>query len=88
MVVAGCGDGGTPAGPPEETSEFIAYAIDGDIVLYDRDAASFVPLPGLNAEARENSATVSADGRWVAFYSDRSGGGDGARVSVEGRVRQ
>jgi hypothetical protein len=42
-----------------------------DVILFDRKAAKFVELPGLNSEHNEREVTISGDGRYLAFISDR-----------------
>jgi Tol biopolymer transport system component len=44
-----------------------------DVMLYDRRAASFVDLPGLNSADNEREVAISGDGRFLAFVSDRPG---------------
>ncbi|HWB14046.1 MAG TPA: hypothetical protein VG826_32770 [Pirellulales bacterium] len=44
-----------------------------DVMLYDRAAASFVDLPGLNSADNEREVTISGEGRFLAFVSDRPG---------------
>jgi Tol biopolymer transport system component len=42
-----------------------------DIYLFDRAADKFLPLPGLNTAAPEYSPSLSPDGRYIAFVSER-----------------
>ena len=42
-----------------------------DIYLYDRHDKKFVPLPGVNSVANEQTPFLSADGRYLAFVSER-----------------
>jgi hypothetical protein len=44
-----------------------------DVMLYDRQAAKFVDLPGLNSADNEREVAISGDGRCLAFVSDRPG---------------
>ena len=44
-----------------------------DIFLYDRVEARLLPLPGLNSPGQEQSPSLSADGRFLAFVSERLG---------------
>jgi Tol biopolymer transport system component len=45
-----------------------------DIYLYDCAAQQFLPLPGLNSVAYEQTPSLSADGRYIAFVSERTQG--------------
>jgi Tol biopolymer transport system component len=45
-----------------------------DIYLFDRAAARFLRLPGLNTGAHEYSPSLSPDGRYIAFVSERLDG--------------
>ncbi|MBS0205025.1 MAG: PD40 domain-containing protein [Planctomycetes bacterium] len=45
-----------------------------DIHLWDHKSGDELPLPGLNSPARDVEPSLSADGRWIAFVSDRPGG--------------
>jgi Tol biopolymer transport system component len=47
-----------------------------DIFLYDRQKQSLVPLPGLNSPASDCFPSISADGRFIVFDSNRSGNSD------------
>ena len=42
-----------------------------DIYLYDRASERLLPLPGLNSPGQEQSPSLSADGRFLAFVSER-----------------
>ena len=42
-----------------------------DIYLFDRAAKKFLPLPGLNSVAHEQTPSISVDGRYIAFVSER-----------------
>ena len=54
-----------------------------DIYLYDRVDRKFLPLPGLNSIAPEQSPSLSADGRYLAFVSERLGGhGEGVARAI------
>jgi Tol biopolymer transport system component len=45
------------------------------VQLYDRTAKKLLDLPGLNAASADDRApTLSSDGRWLAFSSNRKGG--------------
>lgn len=46
---------------------------NADIHLYDRQEKSFLPLPGLNSSAIENSARMSGDLRYIVFVTFRNG---------------
>jgi Tol biopolymer transport system component len=45
-----------------------------DIYLFDRVERRMRSLPGLNTRFRELDPALSADGKWLAFTSNRSGG--------------
>jgi Tol biopolymer transport system component len=47
---------------------------DRDIYLFDRAADKFLPLPGLNTPAHEYSPSLSPNGRYIAFVSERLDG--------------
>jgi Tol biopolymer transport system component len=59
-----------------------------DLYLYDRADRKFLPLPGLNTEAHEQSPALSADGRYLAFVSERVGGAGERDVYLYDRERQ
>ena len=40
-----------------------------DLVILDRTDKKFLPLPGLNSAAHEQSPSLSLDGRYIAFVS-------------------
>ncbi len=42
-----------------------------DVLLFDRKAAKFIDLPGLNTEHNEREVAISGDGRFLTFVSDR-----------------
>lgn len=45
-----------------------------DIYLYDRADQRLLPLPGLNSPGQEQSPSISPDGRFLAFVSERLDG--------------
>lgn len=47
-----------------------------DIYVYDRVAHRLLPTPGLNSQEADERATLSADGRFLALESRRSGNWD------------
>ena len=51
----------------------ILYAEGGDIGLLARDASGWTSRPLLATPASEESASVSPDGRWVAYASNETG---------------
>ncbi len=51
----------------------ILYAEGGDIGLLARDAGGWTSRPLLATPASEECASVSPDGRWVAYASDETG---------------
>ena len=60
---------------------FVSNASDSgvaDIQLWDHRSGRELPIAGLNSPARDVEPSLSADGRWIAFVSDRAGG-SGAR---------
>jgi Tol biopolymer transport system component len=59
-----------------------------DITLWDRAEGKSLPLPGLNSANRDVEPHLSADGRWIAFVSDRPGGVGGRDVYLYGRQAQ
>lgn len=61
------GDGGLIAFTSNRTGSF-------DVLLYSVPGDSLVPLPGLNTPSSETGASISADGRYIAFHSNRPGG--------------
>lgn len=46
----------------------------GDVYLYDRGNNSLVSLPGLNSPQIDMFPTISGDGRYITFTSNRPGG--------------
>ena len=78
-------DDANPSITPD--GRFIAFAttrggdaFPEDVLLYDRSTSSLVPLPGLNTNGptgfNEGVPRISADGRFISFRSNRSGGVD------------
>jgi Tol biopolymer transport system component len=61
------GDGGLIA---FSTSRSGSY----DVALYDVRGDSLVPLPGCNSPLSDLGVTISRDGRFLAFHSNRPGG--------------
>lgn len=59
-----------------------------DIYLFDRAAGKFLPLPGLNSVAHEQSPSLSPDGRYIAFVSERVGGEGERDLYLYDRVQQ
>jgi Tol biopolymer transport system component/predicted Ser/Thr protein kinase len=51
----------------------LVYAESGDIVLLERDGGGWTSRPLLASPAAETGASVSPDGRWVAYASDETG---------------
>jgi serine/threonine-protein kinase len=51
----------------------LLYAEEGDIALLARDGSGWTSRPLLASPASEESASVSPDGRWVAYASDETG---------------
>jgi Tol biopolymer transport system component len=62
--------------PPLSPSEGEGRVRGGgrDIYVFDRAADKFLPLPGLNTAAHEYSPSLSSDGRYIAFVSERLDG--------------
>ena len=59
-----------------------------DIALWDRVASQAVALPGLNSPQRDVEPSLSADGRLIAFVSDRPSGIGGRDVYLYERQTQ
>ncbi len=72
--------GRSPAWFP--ASRRVAFVRDGDLWAVSMGSSDAVPLT--NDEDNERAPVVSPDGRWVAFYSSRSGHQDIWVVSAEG----
>lgn len=66
---------------PDLTAAKIAFVSDSsgnaDILLYDRGGDTLVALPGLNSAASDLDPTLSSDGRYLCFASNRAGGAGG-----------
>jgi Tol biopolymer transport system component len=45
-----------------------------DVALYDVTGDSLLPLPGLNTNYDDLGVSISRDGRYLAFHSNRPGG--------------
>lgn len=56
-----------------------------DVCLRDRRTGDELLLPGLNSSSRDVEPTLSADGRWIAFASDRPGGAGGRDIYLYDR---
>ena len=68
-----------PAAPPRRTlcprgGEGRVRGGGRDIYVFDVAADKFLPLPGLNTAAHEYSPSLSPDGRYIAFVSERLDG--------------
>jgi Tol biopolymer transport system component len=59
-----------------------------DIYLYDRTKKSFVPLPGLNSVANEQTPCLSPDGRYLVFVSERIKGEGERDIYLYDRVQE
>ncbi len=46
---------------------------DMEIKLYDKDTKKYVELPGINSKGWDLAPSISEDGRWIAFQSNRNG---------------
>jgi Tol biopolymer transport system component len=58
---------------------------DLNVYLYDRSAAALVLLPGLNGPGSDQSPSVSPDGRFIAFVSERFGNAGARDIYVHDR---
>ena len=56
--------------------------------LYDRKEKKYLPLPGLNSVGHEQSPSLSADGRYLAFVSERFGGAGERNIYLYDRQTQ
>ena len=62
-------------GGPEGTFRFLKRSeYDAAVLACPWPSDRFVPLDELNSSADDRSPNISADGKRIAFYSDRSGG--------------
>ena len=59
---------GAPVGRPQPPD---GRAGTRDIYLFDREENELVALPGLNSPGHEQSPSITADGRYLAFVSER-----------------
>ncbi|MBC8114902.1 MAG: PD40 domain-containing protein, partial [Candidatus Saccharimonas sp.] len=59
-----------------------------DIFLFDRLEKKFLPLPGLNSVVPEQSPSLSGDGRYLAFVSERLDGAGERDVYLYDREKQ
>ena len=82
----GCGKKNTVAVGDAGGAHLVVYASDRsqapgnfDLYLYDLDASGFRLMVGINSSTPELHPTISSDGRFVAFQSDR---GAGARSNI------
>lgn len=63
-------------------------SIQTDIGLWDRVTGQAASLPGLNSPQRDVEPSLSADGRLIAFVSDRPGGAGGRDIYLYDRMTQ
>ena len=56
--------------------------------LFDRAAGKFLPLANLNSVAHDHSPSLSPDGRFLAFVSERIGGAGERDVYLYDRQAQ
>jgi len=79
-TIAG-GDVGLPS--LSHTGRFLAFGgnlkdrpSDPDLFVYDREKKELLDTPGLNSPQKDEFSSISADGRYLAFESLRSGNWD------------
>lgn len=46
---------------------------DVEIKLYDKENRKYIELPGINGKGWDLAPSISGDGRWIAFQSNRNG---------------
>jgi hypothetical protein len=59
-----------------------------DVGLFDMISGSIVDLPGLNTDADEREVTISHNGRFLAFVTNRSGGEGLSDIALYDRESQ
>ena len=76
--LTGCGEGTTTRGGESQGNRLAVYASDRnkpagqfDLYLYDLDAQAFRALVNVNSTSPELNPTITSDGEFVAFQSDR-----------------
>ncbi len=86
VAAGGCSNATRVTGPPGDSGgiHLVVYASDRnqgagqyDLYLYDLDAGGFRAISGANsATVPDLEPTISRDGRWIAFRSNRGAAGD------------
>ena len=75
IVLVGCGGGGGGGFPTARLMVFRDWQTapdnNDDIALYDIQQQQIIVLPGLNSPSREGSPSISGDGRYIVFDSER-----------------
>ncbi len=78
--VTSCGESTTTRGGESQGNRLAVYASDRsrpagqfDLYLYDLDAQAFRVLVNVNSTSPELNPTITSDGEFVAFQSDRGG---------------
>ena len=81
-ALTGCGQGTPTRGGESQGNRLAVYASDRnrpagqfDLYLYDLDAQAFRVLVNVNSTSPELNPTLTSDGEFVAFQSDRGGPG-------------
>jgi Tol biopolymer transport system component len=56
-----------------------------DVQLFSAATGQLIELPGLNSEQDEREVTLSRDGRWLAFVTNRTGGAGLSDIGIYDR---